>query len=152
MLPQGAAIEAFTDLCTDVMRERLGPESDKFKAFQEKQLRKAKEKAKVSHLVAIGMKRLPTDPDKKPMPEWEEMAAVSCAVQNRHLMATSLGVAAYWSSGGPIDDHRIIEHLGFSAAEGDKCLGLFHVGLAPPGTAQKYRAARGDMDRKVKYL
>lgn len=152
MLSQGAAVEAFAELSTDVMRERLGPESDKFKAYLEKQSRKAKEKAKVSHLVAVGMKRLPTDPDKKTMPEWEEMAAVSCAVQNMHLMATSLGVAAYWSSGGPIDDRRIVEHLGWNAAEGDKCLGLFHVGLAPTGTAQKYRAARGAIKEKVKYL
>lgn len=31
-------------------------------------------------------------------PEWEEMCAVACAVQNMYLMATSLGVAGYWSS------------------------------------------------------
>lgn len=152
MLPQGAAVEALTDLCTDAMRARLGPESEKFKAFLDKQARKAKEKAKVAYLVAIGMKRLPADPDKKPMPEWEEMAAVCCAVQNMHLMATALGVAAYWSSGGPLDDPAVLAHLGLNAAAGDKCLGLFHVGLAPPGTAEKYRAVRGAVEEKVKYL
>lgn len=35
----------------------------------------------------------------KLMPEWEELCAVAMAVQNMHLMATSMGdVAAFWSS------------------------------------------------------
>ena len=34
----------------------------------------------------------------KRMPEWEELAATAAAVQNMHLMATSLGAAGYWTS------------------------------------------------------
>ena len=51
-----------------------------------------------SHLVAVCMSRHQPTPGKKQIPEWEEMAAVACAVQNMHLMATARGVAAYWSS------------------------------------------------------
>jgi hypothetical protein len=36
------------------------------------------------------------------VPEWEEMCAVACAVQNLVLQATALGVAGYWSSWQPV--------------------------------------------------
>ena len=38
------------------------------------------------------------------MPEWEETAAVACAVQNMHLAFTAEGLAGYWSSGGVMGD------------------------------------------------
>ena len=34
------------------------------------------------------------------MPEWEDQAAVACAVQNLHLMATAVGVAGCVDFGG----------------------------------------------------
>ena len=35
----------------------------------------------------------------KRLPEWEEICAVACAVQNMHLMATSMNhIGAFWSS------------------------------------------------------
>ena len=40
----------------------------------------------------------------KLMPEWEETAAVACAVQNMHLTLTAEGLAGYWSSGGVMGD------------------------------------------------
>ena len=39
-------------------------------------------------------------PPGKLMPEWEETAAVACAVQNLHLALVAEGLAGYWSSGG----------------------------------------------------
>jgi len=68
------------------------------KKFIKKQPSKAKDIAKCSHVIAISMKRQ-ANPEKI-MPEWEEIAAVACAVQNAHIVACQLGVAAYWSSGG----------------------------------------------------
>lgn len=58
------------------------------------------------------------------IPEWEELAAVSCAVQNMALTAESLKVGAYWSSPPLIDD------LGdfLSLDENEKCIGLFYMG------------------------
>ena len=88
----------------------------------------------------------------KMMPEWEEVAAVSCAVQNLHLMATSLGVAGYWSSGGPIDEPRVVSHLGLSPTDGDRCLGLFHLGSASVEKVAAYRAKRGDIYEKTTFL
>ncbi|RZJ81490.1 MAG: nitroreductase [Flavobacterium sp.] len=56
--------------------------------------------------------------------EWEELAAVSCAVQNMALTAQALNVGAYWSS------PPLIDYLGeFLSLENDeKCIGLFYMG------------------------
>ncbi|MCX2575222.1 nitroreductase family protein [Pedobacter sandarakinus] len=58
------------------------------------------------------------------IPEWEELAAVSCAVQNMALTAESLKVGAYWSS------PPLIAHLGefLSLSNDEKCIGLFYMG------------------------
>ena len=51
----------------------------------------------VSHLILISMVRQAL-PDKK-LPEWEEISAVACSVQNLHLSVTSTpGLAGFWSS------------------------------------------------------
>lgn len=146
----GAALERFHGVCFAAMREVLGDGSDKFLAYEKKQASKTRDKANVSYLIAICMKRK-ANPEKV-MPEWEEVAATSCAVQNMHLMATALGVAAYWSSGGPLDHPTVIGHLGLDGADGDRCLGLFHVGSADPAKVAGYRARRGDIAEKVHFL
>lgn len=58
------------------------------------------------------------------LPEWEEIAAVACAVQNMALTAESLNVGAYWSSPPLISD--LGEFLGLNNDE--KCYGLFYMG------------------------
>ncbi|MES2447253.1 MAG: nitroreductase [Bacteroidota bacterium] len=58
------------------------------------------------------------------IPEWEELAAVSCAVQNMALTAQALNIGAYWSS-PPLIDH-LQEFLSLSSDE--KCIGLFYMG------------------------
>ena len=47
---------------------------------------------RMSHIIALSMRRAPNAAGKL-MPEWEDMCACACAVQNMQLMATSLGVA-----------------------------------------------------------
>lgn len=58
------------------------------------------------------------------VPEWEEIAAVSMAVQNMYLTCTANGVGCYWSS------PKIVDHLknSLSIEENQKCLGLFYMG------------------------
>mmetsp|Transcript_29620 Transcript_29620/g.49787 ORF Transcript_29620/g.49787 Transcript_29620/m.49787 type:complete len:274 (+) Transcript_29620:244-1065(+) len=136
----------FEEMCHETMKEQLGEGSDKYEKYLEKRDKKKADKAKVSHLIAICMKRK-TKPDKI-MPEWEEMAACACAVQNMHLMATALGVASYWSTGGPLDSPNLLQFCDLTD-EGDRCLGLFHVGMAPPERVQAYRATRGPIGKKV---
>ena len=58
------------------------------------------------------------------IPEWEEVAAVACAVQNMWLSCATLGIGSYWSSPKSIIEAR--EFLGLD--ENEKCLGLFYMG------------------------
>lgn len=51
---------------------------------------------KASHIIAIGMKRT----NNKNIPEIEDVAAVSCAVQNLYLSVTAYGLGGYWTTGG----------------------------------------------------
>lgn len=60
------------------------------------------------------------------IPEVEELAAVACAVQNMHLTATALGLAAKWSTPAVCYAQEFATWL---ALDGDvRCLGLFYVG------------------------
>ena len=58
------------------------------------------------------------------VPEWEEIAAVSMAVQNMYLTCTANNIGCYWSSPG------IVNHLkeSLTIEENQKCLGLFYMG------------------------
>lgn len=60
------------------------------------------------------------------LPEWEEIAAVSSAVQNMALTCTAHNIGSYWStSAGAID------YLNqFDLAENEKSLGLIYVGYS----------------------
>ena len=62
------------------------------------------------------------------IPEWEEVAAVACAVQNMWLSCTALGIGSYWSSPKSIISAN--EFLGLG--EHEKCLGLFYMGDYDP--------------------
>ncbi|GMF20279.1 unnamed protein product [Phytophthora lilii] len=99
-----------------------------------------------SHVIAICMKRQKSGK----IPEWEEMCAVACAVQNMHLTATAHGVGAYWSSGPPITmSQEMKDHL--KLGEEDKCLGLFYVGVVKEG-AKIPKGARKPIDEKVTWI
>lgn len=58
------------------------------------------------------------------LPEWEELAATACAVENLWLAAHSIGIGGYWATPG------LIHHLdGFlNLEENQKCIGLFYLG------------------------
>lgn len=58
------------------------------------------------------------------LPEWEEIAAVSMAVQNMYLTCTANGIGCYWSS------PKLVDHLkeSLTIEENQKCLGLFYMG------------------------
>jgi nitroreductase len=75
-----------------------------------------------SAIIAIGVKRQET----QKIPEIEEIAAVSCAVQNIQLVATAYGLATYWGSGGMTYSEEMKSFLGLR--KNDKCLGFLYVG------------------------
>ncbi len=58
------------------------------------------------------------------VPEWEELAATACAVQNLWLASAAAGIGGYWSS--PATAKQLGDFLGLAGSE--ECLGLFYMG------------------------
>ncbi|MCF8246344.1 MAG: nitroreductase [Saprospiraceae bacterium] len=112
----GPALERLGDYLADFYRNNTPEEQ-----FSEAKFTKSKENPRRSAcVIAICMKR---DAEER-VPEWEEVAAVACAVQNMWLTCTAHHVGSYWSS--PKAALEADEFLGLEA--GERCLGLFYMG------------------------
>jgi nitroreductase len=96
---------------------------------------------KSSHVIAICMQRDTLER----LPEWEELSAVACAVQNMWLGCSALGLASYWSSPSSMIKARTFLDL----EEGQRCLGLFYIGVPIPGLESK--STRGDIREKTNW-
>ena len=79
------------------------------------------------------------------VPEWEELAALACAVQNMALSAEALNVGAYWSS--PAMIANLNDYLNLE--EQEKCYGLFYMGYH---NYEPREALRSPIDEKVKWI
>jgi len=98
---------------------------------------------KASHVIALCMKR---DPNKK-FAEVEEIAALSCAVQNIYLSTTAYGVGGYWTTGGVTYKPSAKEFFGLG--EDDKLMGFFYLGhVAVPSATGKRRP----IEEKVEWV
>jgi len=80
------------------------------------------------------------------VPEWEELAAVSCAVENMWLTATAYGVGAYWSSPGNVE--ALGDFLGLEPPQ-QKCVGLFYMGYH---NAPEKPAIRKPIEEKLTWV
>ncbi len=96
-----------------------------------------------SHIIAIGMKR----DEKKSVPEWEELGAVFCAVENMYLTATAYNVGCYLSTGGITNFLEAKEFFGLGPE--DKLLGFLHIGQ-PKG--QVPDGKRRPLESKVRWV
>lgn len=109
--------------------------------FSEFKLKKTANKALAcSHVIAICMNR-----DER-VPEWEEIAAVGCAVQNLWLSCGALNLGGYWSS--PSSMINAGEFLNLK--EGERCLGLFYLGV--PNLEIPHKSKRGNIEEKVRWI
>jgi len=96
-----------------------------------------------SHVISIGMKRHA----EKNIPEFEEIAAVACAVQNMYLTAAAYGVGCYWTTGGVTSNEAAKPFFDLDLA--DKLLGFLYVGsIAVPSAP----GIRRPIDEKVKWI
>ena len=84
--------------------------------------------------------------DSYKVPEWEELAATSMAVQNMWLMATALNIGAYWSS--PLNVIANMDEF-TPMEEGEKCVGVFYLGKFDGDLPS---AERKPIEEKVKFL
>lgn len=92
-------------------------------------------------VIAVCMQR---DPENR-VREWEEIAAVACAVQNMWLTCTSYGIGSYWSTPGYI--LQADEWLGLQP--GERCLGLFYMGWYDE---VELPAKRGSIEDKILWI
>lgn len=96
------------------------------KLFLQKKYDKILHRAdKASHVIVVYLKRT----DKKNIPLNEEISAVSCAVQNMLLVATSHNVASYWGTGGMCYHPSMKET--FKLEEEDMMMGFVFLGKTP---------------------
>jgi len=113
---------------------------EKFSTFKQKKI--AKKPRLSSHVIAIIMQR---DPEER-LPEWEEIAAVSCAVQNIYLSCTLRGLGCYWSSPKFLCESPALLNL----PEGQRCLGLVYLGVPKPDLS--FDVVKGDVKDKVEWV
>jgi nitroreductase len=109
---------------------------DRYQALQTKPMES-------SHIIAVVMKR----DEAKRLPEWEELGAVFCAVQNMYLTAAGYGIGCYLSTGGITNFEEAKSYFGLGPD--DKLCGFLHVGI-PKGNVPDGR--RRPVSEKVKWI
>ncbi|MEO6316231.1 MAG: nitroreductase [Chitinophagaceae bacterium] len=134
----GKGLQTFAGLQASVYKNSVGA------AFREDNYQKLLATPLLaSHIISIGMKRHA----ETNIPEYEEIAAVACAVQNMHLTATAYNIGCYWTTGGVTNTAAAKPFFNLNAA--DKLMGFFYVGVvavpSPPGK-------RGSIADKIKWI
>lgn len=104
---------------------------------------KIKEKCtRSSAIIIICMQRDP----KKSIPEWEEIASTSMAVQNIWLTCTANKIGCYWSSPKSIEKiHQFIK-----LNSGERCLGFLYLGNYD--LSENSSVKRDSIDQKVNWI
>ena len=98
---------------------------------------------KASHLLVAVMKRGANEK----IPQIEEIAAASAAVQNILLGATALGISSFWSSGGMTHKQALKDHL--QLGDEDIILGLIFLGYTDEPAKEGVRNT--PLSEKVKW-
>ena len=134
---RGAALERLSTYLADWYEQNVPAE--KYSEVKHKKTRN--NPLKSSCVIAIIMQR----DEKERLPEWEEIAAVSCAVQNMWLSCTAHAIGCYWSSSRSILEAN--EFLKLKA--GERCLGLFYMGYHDMPEVER---KRGPIAEKTEWL
>ncbi|QKZ14914.1 nitroreductase [Spirosoma sp. KUDC1026] len=133
---RGEGLQKLADFFGDAYKAQTAPE-----AYSEAKYEGVRTKVlKSACVMAIIM-----DVHSDKVPEWEEVAAVACAVQNMWLTTTALGIGSYWSS--PSSPARLHEFLGLN--DNQKCLGFFYMGYH---NAEPKPAIRKPIEEKVNWV
>lgn len=122
---QGEGLKRLSTYLGDTYTERTAPEKYNPKVYK----RYTDRVLKSSHVIAICMY---FDPEDK-LPEWENIAAVSMAVQNMWLTASAFGIGSYWASPSLITKEPKILNL----SDKETCYGLYFMGYPVEGIEKK---------------
>jgi len=115
----GAGLKAISNFHADLYKRDMEAKEMK-PAKYDKILNRT---SKISHLIAIGMKR----GDHPKIPSKEEHASAAIAAQHIWLGAAAKGIACYWGSGGMTYHPEMKKHLGLEGEE-DQLLGFLYLG------------------------
>ena len=133
----GEAKQKFTEEAVQILKEKVAS-GESINGQKIENFREALERVPV--MIAIILNRSNGDF----IPEWEEIAAVSMAVQNMWLTTTNLGLGAFWAS--PEFMKHLTELLNLKPNQ--KPMGFFYVGEI----ALDYPSpGRGDINDKVEW-
>lgn len=132
-------VQDFGDFHAELFKSLTPPDQ-----FLEKKYLKIKFRSKkCSHVIVCVNKR----GDKSNIPEQEEIAATSAAIQNMLLVAAENNVATFWSTGGMCYHNEFKKYFGF--ADEDKVLGIIYVGKYESENQEGKR--NSDWKEKVHY-
>lgn len=134
----GEGLKAFANFQSELYKQEAG---ENFK--EDKYIKMQQQPLKASHIISLATKRSA----KKGIPEIEDIAAVSCAVQNIYLSVSAYGLGGYWTTGGVTYMEKAKPFFGLG--EEDRLLGFFYIGyIAVPSPAGK----RQPLDEKMKWV
>lgn len=102
--------------------------------------------AESSHIIAVGMKR----DTASGLPEWEELGAVFCAVENIYLAATAFGIGCYLSTGGITNFEEAKEFFGLGPQ--DRLCGFIHLGRTAVYDSDLPLSKRKPLSEKMKWI
>ncbi len=114
-------------------------------AFTERKLEKALTRPMHTPVVAAVVMQ-PAEPPA--IPEYEEILAVGCAVQNLHLAAQALGIGCAWSTPGYVNHPNIRALLGLRGSA--KCFGFLYLGYLEEEC--QLRSVRKPIEEKIKWV
>ncbi len=126
----GAAMKQFAADHADLYWNNT-PEDKRMEGTREKLARNTD---KASHLIIAVMKR----GNNEKIPQVEEIAAASAAVQNILLGAAALDIAALWSTGGMVHKPALAQYLGLG--KDDMVMGLLFLGYTDEPAREGSRA------------
>lgn len=136
----GASLQQFGKAHADLYWQHTA-EDKRMQATYEKLLHNTD---KASHVIISVMKR----GENPKIPQMEEIAAASAAIQNILLGAQALGIASFWSTGGMTHNPALKEFLHLGAD--DVVLGLLFLGYTDEPAKAGVR--NSPIDEKVKWL
>jgi len=123
----------------DVYRQTAGT------AFSERKFQKTIARPRHTPAVlAVSMQ----PPDPPLLPEFEEILAVGCAVQNLWLVAQSLDIGVSWSTPAYIDHPELRAFLGL--ADNARCFGFLYLGYLEEGC--ELRSVRQPIEDKLTWI
>jgi nitroreductase len=132
----GAGLEKLGDYMAEAYKANTTPETFSQAKYDGTRAKSLKSAAVIAIVVELHEEKIP---------EWEEVAATACAVQNMWLTATANGIGAYWSSPSVTESLRAF--LGLK--ENQKCVGFFYMGYHNLG---EIPARRTPIEDKVTWV